>query len=88
MCVCAHLTDAETEAPKSSRTADVTRKEEAEKSMVFLWPHVPPQRPPTVKALTLCQPQAFCDILAFFPFSSRMSVRRVRKENHSVHTNS
>lgn len=88
VCVCVLMIDAETDTQKSYRIAGVTRKWEAEKSMVFLWLHSASLETTGVKALTLCQPQSLCDILAFFPFSSKVSIWRARKENHSVNTNS
>lgn len=74
VCVCVLMIDAETDTQKSYRIAGVTRKWEAEKSMVFLWLHSASLETTGVKALTLCQPQSLCDILAFFPFSSKVSI--------------
>lgn len=46
--MCVFPFDAEAEAQKRYRTADVSRRREAEASMVFLWPHAasPETAPP------------------------------------------
>ena len=45
--MCVFPFDAEAEAQKRYRAADVSRRREAEASMVFLWPHAAsPETPP------------------------------------------
>ena len=56
-CVCVFPCDAEAEAQKRYRTADVSRRREAEASMVFLWPHAASsETPPRVKTTPLPTP--------------------------------
>ena len=87
---CVFPFDAEAEAQKRYRTADVSRRREAETSVVFLWPHAASPETPlgsrTPPAPTSPRPSVTSWLSS--PFPSKVSIRRVRKENHSLNTNS
>lgn len=78
---CVFPVDAEAEAQKRYRTADVSRRREAEASMVFLCLMLPPQRPPPAPGWrhSLPTPGPLVTSWLSSPFSSQVSIRRVRK---------